>query len=52
MSCGCQKRTLPNGKPACSKCIISPKPANEETRYQNLKTSAPTVESASLNNKK
>lgn len=24
MSCGCQKRTLPDGKPACSKCITNP----------------------------
>jgi hypothetical protein len=23
MSCGCQRRTLPNGKAGCSKCITT-----------------------------
>lgn len=36
MSCGCQKRTLPNGKVGCSKCANKPPtppaaPSNKET---------------------
>jgi len=56
MSCGCQKRTLANGKQGCSKCISpagkSIKPA---TNYNNLKDNldnlAPVVNTASLNKK-
>jgi hypothetical protein len=53
LSCGCQKRTLANGKQGCSKCV-SPtgKPTKSETRYTNLKDTAgnnPAVNSATLN---
>ena len=49
LSCGCQKRTLPNGKQGCSSCVtkvaktVAPaKPAAntntwEPNRYLNLK---------------
>lgn len=56
MSCGCQRRTLANGKQGCSKCI-SPtgKPAKSATRYTNLKDNldnpAPEINSATLNTK-
>jgi hypothetical protein len=52
LSCGCQKRTLANGKQGCSKCV-SPvgKPTKPETRYTNLKDTAPVVNTASLNKK-
>ena len=56
MSCGCQKRTLANGKQGCSKCV-SPtgKARTSATNYNNLKdnldNSAPVVNTASLNKK-
>jgi hypothetical protein len=59
MSCGCQRRTLANGKQGCSKCI-SPtgkpiKTAESATRYTNLKDNldnpAPEINSATLNTK-
>ncbi len=29
LSCGCQKRTGPNGKQMCTKCIHTPKPVDK-----------------------
>lgn len=56
MSCGCQKRTLANGKSGCSKCI-SPtgNPNKSATKYNNLKDGDnnpnPEINSATLNTK-
>jgi hypothetical protein len=55
MSCGCQRRTLADGKQGCSKCI-SPagKPLKAATNYNNLKgddNPAPEINSAFLSNK-
>jgi recombinational DNA repair protein (RecF pathway) len=49
LSCGCQKRSFPDGRAGCSKCINTP--AKSETKYQNLKDSAPIINAASLNKK-
>jgi hypothetical protein len=56
MSCGCQRRTLANGKQGCSKCISAAgKPLKTATNYNNLKDNldnlAPVVNTASLNKK-
>lgn len=59
MSCGCQRRSLPNGKPGCSKCVNnstpSTPPAKSATRYTNLKNDSdnvnPEINSASLSKK-
>lgn len=56
MSCGCQKRTLANGKPGCSKCISpTATTAKSATRYTNLKNDSdnvnPEINSASLSKK-
>lgn len=43
MSCGCQRRSLPNGKPGCSKCVNnstpSTPPAKSATKYTDIKNS-------------
>lgn len=31
LSCGCQKRTLPNGKSGCSNCVNKVQKATKET---------------------
>jgi hypothetical protein len=56
MSCGCQRRTLPDGKAGCTKCVTDPSPAVKQepnkTRYTNLKDSktvtAPIVNNANI----
>jgi len=42
MSCGCQKRQLPNGKLGCSKCVSASVKQTDE---------APTVNDATLKDK-
>lgn len=48
LSCGCQKRALPNGKQGCSKCVNTP----SVQRVQNNQYDSPTpvVNSAQLTN--
>jgi hypothetical protein len=45
LSCGCQKRTLPNGKTGCSNCASrvekKPAPANTEKPTVNTNTWGP-----------
>jgi hypothetical protein len=41
MTCGCQKRTLPNGKQGCSKCATKPV-ADKKSN------TAPTVNAVSI----
>lgn len=44
MSCGCQKRVLPNGKAGCSKCI-GKTPSVKQTG------NAPTINNAEIEDK-
>ena len=45
MSCGCQKRTLPNGKQGCSRCVTKPV-------VDKKSGTAPTVNSVSIDSLK
>lgn len=47
MTCGCQKRVLPNGKAGCSKCL-GKAPAATQTGSTNQ---APAVNEATLKDK-
>ena len=47
MSCGCQRRVLPNGKAGCSKCLGK---ATAATQTNSVKQ-APVVNDATLKDK-
>lgn len=38
MSCGCQKKVLPNGKVGCAKCYNTPSTVSESTDKQTNNT--------------
>lgn len=45
MSCGCQKRILPNGKTGCSKCITN---NNTTVKPKTSNSVAPIVTEATI----
>jgi hypothetical protein len=54
MSCGCQRRTLANGKQGCSKCISptgnSKKAAVQSVQNNKYDSPTPVVNSAQITN--